>query len=111
MITFEDVESNLDSKTIPLKNQQGSIVGEFYLRLCFEDNIKKLKLSAWVEEEEVENTYEFIVKIPHLGVSFVGFYDKVRREILHLIFDAIELTFSGNADYSDLDLKISRLRI
>jgi hypothetical protein len=52
-----------------------------------------------------------IVKLPRLGVSFIGFYDSIRREILHLIFDGIELTFSGNNDYSDLDLFVSRCRI
>jgi hypothetical protein len=35
MITFEDVESNLNSKIIPLKNEKKTIVGKFYLRLCF----------------------------------------------------------------------------
>lgn len=64
-----------------------------------------------MEKEEVENTYEFIVKLPRVGVSFIGFYDKVRREILHLILEAIEITFSGNNDYSDMNLLVSRCRI
>jgi hypothetical protein len=64
-----------------------------------------------VDNEEVENTYEFIVKLPRVGVSFIGFYDKVRREILHLILEGIEITFSGNADYSDMNLMVSRCRI
>lgn len=98
-------------KAVPLKNHNDSIVGTFYLRLCFENNLKKLKLSAELEEEEVDNTYELIVKLPQIGISFIGFYNKIRREIIHLILDGIEITFSGNTDYSDIDLLVSRLRI
>lgn len=50
-----------------------------WLILCFEDNIKKLKLQQEKDEEEEENTYEYLVKIPQIGVSFIGNYQGMRK--------------------------------
>ena len=47
--TIDDIESSLESKTLVLRNQKRKVVGKFVACLCFENNVKKLKLVAEVE--------------------------------------------------------------
>ena len=82
-----------------------------WLTLCFENNIKILKIQADRDEEELENSYEYLIKIPQIGISVIGNYGPVRKEIIHLLFEDIKVDFSGNADYNDVNLVVSKCRI
>lgn len=60
-------------------NKKKEIVSRFYLKLGFENNIKKLKLILKEEENFTEHAYEFIVKCPEIGLSFIGLYNEGRK--------------------------------
>lgn len=50
---FEDFETTIESKTVLVRNSKRKIVKRLWLILCFENNIKKLKLQRENDELEV----------------------------------------------------------
>ena len=94
-----------------LRNQKRRIVSKLWICLCFENNIKTLKLQKLKDEEQIENSFQYLLKIPKIGLSCIGSYKEHRSEIMHIMLEGIEVEMTGNADITDLNLFISKCRI
>ena len=60
---------------------------------------------------EEENTYEYLLKIPQIGISFIGMFGPVRKEIIHVNFTDINMELLGNRDFNDMNLIVGHCRI
>lgn len=52
-----------------------------------------------------------MLKIPQIGISFIGMFGAVRKEIIHVSFTGINMEALGNKDYHDLNLIVENCRI
>jgi hypothetical protein len=68
------------------------------LKLAFEGNVKKLKIMQIEKKSPEIKQGEFICKIPEVIISLIGYYQKIRKEIVHAILQTVELETSKTTD-------------
>jgi hypothetical protein len=109
-ILLRDIERDLFENKLTITTKDNKKV-QLLLKLTFEGNVKKLQLLHSPKKVEDISQGVFRCKIPYTIISLIGYKDKIRKEIIHVVIEMAELETAKTKEITEYYFKITKLQI